>query len=893
MVFEKVLALRGPNIWANFPVLEAWIDIGPFEQRPSDTLPGFNERLMQWIPSMIEHRCSLGERGGFFERLRRGTYLGHILEHVTLELQSLAGPAVGFGRARETSREGVYRVAIEYHNEELARACLESAFALCMAAAHQEDYNIAEALEKLRRIAHEKCLGPSTRTIADAAQARGIPTIRLNEGSMLQLGYGSRQRRIWAAETDNTSAISEAIAGDKQLARTLLGQAGVPVPVGVEVTSADAAWQFAHKVGRPVVIKPNGGNHGRGVSTDLTTESEIRAAFDAACEHSSHVIVEQHIYGDDYRLLVVNGQLVAAARREPAHVIGDGQHTVAQLVDLTNTDPRRSDGHATVLSLIPWDEVSCGILASQQLTGESVPAAGQRVLLRQNANLSTGGTATDVTDWVHPEVASRAIEAARIVGLDIAGIDVVTTDITRALDETNGAIVEVNAGPGLRMHVAPSVGKPRPVGEAIVEMLFPAGDSGRVPVIAVSGVNGKTTTTRLVAHILSPTGTIGMTCTEGIYINGRRIETGDCSGPRSARALVMNPMVDTVVLETARGGILREGLGFDRCDIAVVTNIGEGDHLGLGDVHTLEKLAQVKRTIVDVVQPYGAAVLNADDPLVAAMASHCPGTAVYFSMCADSPLIRESRSQGGRVVFVRDQAIVLAEGMTEFPLIGLDRIPLTHGGLIGFQVQNVLAATAATWALRTPCEVIYAGLESFGVDMQQTPARFNLYHIGNAMMIVDYGHNTSSLKAVIEAIARLNAKRKIAVYSTAGDRRDEDIAGQGELLADAFDEVVLYEGQYVRGRAPGELTQLLKQGMDRRDRPCRVSAFDNWSDAAWHGIRQLEDGDVLLLQADHADEGVQFIESLRLHRADVIPVRSVTPTARRPAGHINSLARDA
>lgn len=875
VVFQKVLALRGPNVWANFPVLEAWIDIGPFEQHPSDTLPGFNERLMAWLPTMIEHRCSVGERGGFFERLRRGTYLGHILEHVTLELQSLVGTPVGFGRARETSQSGVYRVAIEYHNEELARACLQTAFALCMAAADDRPFDIAGELEKLREIAHEKCLGPSTRAIADAATARGVPYVRLNEGSMLQLGYGSKQRRVWAAETDRTSAISEAIAKDKHLARKLLAQCGIPVPRGEEVSTQDEAWAAAQAIGLPVVLKPNGGNHGRGVRTNLMTERDVREAFDVAFEHASTVIVEQHIVGDDYRVLVIGGQVVAAAKREPAHVIGDGTHTIQELVTRTNADPRRSDGHSTVLSRIPLDEVSLAVLAGQNLTVDSVPQPGQRVLLRQNANLSTGGTATDVTDWIHEDVAARAIEAARIVGLDIAGIDIVTTDITHSMETQQGGIVEINAGPGLRMHIAPSIGKSRPVGEAIIDMLYPSGDMGRIPVIAVTGVNGKTTTTRLIAHILSPKGTVGMTCTDGIYVAGRRIDTGDCSGPRSARAILVNPLVDMAVLETARGGILREGLGFDRCDIAVVTNIGEGDHLGLNDIHTLEKLAQVKRTIVDVVQPHGASVLNADDPLVARMASHSPGAVVYFSMDSNSPLIQQSRAQGGRVVFVRDGSIVLAEGSTEFPLISLERIPLTQGGLVSFQVQNVLSATAATWSLRTPCEVIYAGLESFSSCTDQTPARFNVYQVGGATMIVDYGHNCSALMAVIEAVEKLPTKRRVVVYSTAGDRRNEDVIRQGELLANSFDSILMYEGQYLRGRACGELLDLLRQGIALGKRECETQSFTSWAESAWHAIHQLGDGELLLLQADETDETVRFLEELQRTRPDVVPRQSL------------------
>ena len=603
MEFRKVLVLRGPNYWANFPVLEAWLDLGELKDSPSDQLPGFNERLMAWLPTMIEHRCSVGERGGFFERLRRGTWQGHIVEHVALELQTLAGSEVGFGRTRETLEEGVYKVAVEFEEEALGRAALETARLMCLAAVYDRPFDVAGEIEKLRALHQKTRLGPSTASIVRAALARGIPARRLNNESLVQLGYGSRQRRILAAETDRTGAIAEAIAQDKELTRTLLRAVGVPVPEGRPVKNADDAWAAAEKIGLPVVVKPQFGNQGRGVATNLKTREQVVAAYEAARQESSFIMVEQFAPGDDYRLLVVGDRVVAAARREPAMVFGDGLHSVEQLVAQVNQDPRRGDDHATALSKIQLDAVALQVLAEQGYTPASVPPIGSRVLIRRNANLSTGGTATDVTDLVHPAVADRAVEAARMIGLDVAGVDVVAQDIGRPLEEQWGVVVEVNAAPGLRMHLEPSSGKSRPVGEAIVGTLFAEGESGRIPIVAVTGVNGKTTTTRLIGHILRGTGRrVGMTCTEGIFVDDRRIQTGDCSGPQSAQAVLLNPSVDAAVLETARGGILRAGLGFDRCDVAVVTNIGEGDHLGLNDIDTLEKLARVKRTIVEVAR---------------------------------------------------------------------------------------------------------------------------------------------------------------------------------------------------------------------------------------------------------------------------------------------------
>ncbi len=534
MEFRKVLALRGPNIWTNDPVLEVWVDLKDLD-RPSTDFPGFNDRLMQWLPTMIEHRCSVGERGGFFQRLRDGTYPGHILEHVTLELQSLVGREVGFGRARETSEPGVYRVVIAYRDERLARECLNAGRELVLAAIHDRPFDIAAQLQRLRRFAQDVCLGPSTSSIVDAAAARGIPAWRMNAESMVQLGYGAKQRRIRAAETDRTGSIAEAIAQDKELTRTLLKAVGVPVPEGQPVADANEAWEAACEIGVPVVVKPRDGNQGKGVATNLSTREQVVAAYQAALAESKHVVVEKFASGHDYRLLVVGNKVIAAARREPAQVQGDGAHTVRELVEVANLDPRRGEDHATALSKIKLDAVALGVLADQGYTAESVPAAGGSVLIRRNGNLSTGGTAIDVTERVHPQVAARAVDAAQIIGLDIAGVDVVATDISVPLEEQAGVVVEVNASPGLRMHLQPSVGVPRRVGEAIVGTLFPDGDDGRIPVAAVTGTNGKTTTTRFIAHILRGTNLrVGMTCTDGIYIDGRRINTGDCAGPRSA-----------------------------------------------------------------------------------------------------------------------------------------------------------------------------------------------------------------------------------------------------------------------------------------------------------------------------------------------------------------------
>ncbi len=861
MEFRKVLALRGPNVWANFPVLEAWVDLQELKDSPSNTLPGFNERLMAWIPTMIEHRCGLGYRGGFFERLRTGTYQGHILEHVSLELQALIGVDVGYGRARETSEDGVYKVVIEYRDEEVGRAVLETARRMLDAAVKDLPFDVQAELAELRSLHQRVCLGPSTNAIVEAARNRGIPVRRLNTESLVQLGYGSRQRRILAAQTDRTGAVAEAIAQDKQLTRSLLRAMGVPVPEGRPVTDAEDAWKAAQEIGVAVVVKPQYGSQGRGVATDLTTREQVMAAYNAAREESRWILVERYAPGADYRLLVVGDRVVAAARREPAQVVGDGRSTVKQLIDQVNLDPRRGDDHATVLSKLKLDAIALGVLGEQNYTADSVPPAGQKVLIRRNANLSTGGTAADVTDEVHPEVAARVVEAAKMVGLDVAGVDVVAVDISQPLESQGGIVVEVNASPGLRMHIEPSSGKSRPVGEAIIDSMFAPAENGRIPIVAITGVNGKTTTTRFIASILRSTGRkVGMTCTEGVFIDDRRVDSGDCSGPMSAQSVLANPLVDAAVLETARGGILRAGLGFDLCDVAVVTNIGEGDHLGLADIDTIEKLAKVKRCIVEAVSPAGYAVLKADDPQVAEMAEYCPGSVIFFAQRADDLTIARHRRGGGRAVYVECDTIMLAEGSNVMPLVSLSDVPLTHGGRIGFQVENTLASAAAAWALGLPLDVIRKALEAFAGDMEKVPGRFNLLDVRGATVIVDYGHNISSLQAMIEAIEQFPHQRRTAVYTAAGDRRDVDMIRQGELLGDAFDRVILYEDHYVRGRQTGEIMGLLRRGMSARGRTSEVQEILGAVKAVETALRNVRPGELLLVQADEIDETVNFIQ---------------------------------
>src|SRR5450830_1182162 len=652
MDVSRIRVLRGPNLWSRHTAIEAIVSCTEAECA-IESIPGFEVRLRARFP----HIGSLQPAGAI-----KAVSLAHALEAAALGLQSQAGCPVTFSRTVPTVEVGVYQVSVEYSEESVGRLAFELAQNLCSAAAQDKPFDLADALKRLRDEDEDVRLGPSTGSIVTAAQKRGIPFRRLTQGSMVQFGWGSRQKRIQAAETSGTSAIAESIAQDKELTKMLLHAAGVPVPNGRVVETAEDAWIAAQEIAAPVVIKPRDGNQGKGVAVNISTQAQITAAFNAAVKISDEIIVERYLPGHDYRLLVIGKTLVAAARRDPPQVLGDGVHTIRQLVEQVNSDPLRGDGHATSLTKIRFDDIALATLAKQNYDADSIPPQGARIVLRNNANLSTGGTATDVTDDVHPQLAASAVTAALMIDLDICGVDVVCDSVQQPLEQQSGGIVEVNAAPGLRMHLQPSFGKGRAVGEAIVSTMFAAGDNGRIPVVTVAGTNGKTTTVRLTAHILGCQGLrVGMTNSDGVYIQGKRIDTGDCSGPKSARNVLMHPDVDAAVFETARGGVLREGLAFDRCDVAVVTNIGMGDHLGLSYITTVEDLAVVKRVVVQNVSPDGVAVLNAADPMSARMAIACPGSVTYFALDRNHPVMATHRAQGHRVVYVENGHIVAAQ----------------------------------------------------------------------------------------------------------------------------------------------------------------------------------------------------------------------------------------
>ena len=654
--------------------------------------------------------------------------------------------------------------------------------------------------------------------------------------------------------------MAESIAQDKDLTKRLLHAAGVPVPLGAPVATVDEAWAVAQKVGLPVVVKPQDGNQGKGVTVNITDRAQLDEAFRTAAEYGT-VMVERFLPGHDFRLLVVGDQLVAAARRDPPQVLGDGERTVRDLVHLVNLDPRRGEGHATSLTKIRLDDIAVARLALQGLTPDSVPAKGQRVILRNNANLSTGGTATDVTDDVHPDVAARAVAAAQMVGLHICGVDMVAETVLRPLEEQGGGFVEVNAAPGLRMHLTPSYGKPRNVGQAMVDKLFAHGQDGRIPTVAVTGTNGKTTTARLIAHLFSAQGLrVGMTNTDGVYVNGHQIDSGDCSGPKSARNVLLHPEVDAAVFETARGGILREGLGFDRCSVAVVTNIGAGDHLGMNYINTVEDLAVLKRVIVQNVSPDGYAVLNAADPIVAAMASATTAKVIYFASDRHHPVMATHRAQGHRSVYIDGdgESIVAAEGSWR-ETIHLRDVPITQGGKIGFQVENVMAAVAAAWGVGLPWQTIRRGLSGFVNDSDNAPGRFNVMDFGGATVIADYGHNPDAMRALVQAVDAMPAKRRSVVISGAGDRRDEDIREQTAILGAAFDDVILYQDAAQRGRADGEVMALLREGLGEAARTQHVEEIRGEFIAIDTALDRLQPGDLCLVLVDQVEEALAHL----------------------------------
>lgn len=841
---------RGPHLFSDTPMIRIELDLGELELWPTNKIEGFHAGLVSLIPSIHSHTCSYDTAGGFLKRVEEGTWLGHVIEHIAIELQNLTGCSLSRGKTRSIKgRPGCYNVMYAYETEELGLAAgryaidivnsllpasLHAISGLEILSAEPPYTNINDALARLREIAGDERLGPTTRAIVNAAAARGIPHMRLDDQSMVQLGWGKHQRRIRASITDATSHIAVEAAGDKELTKSLLRAAGVPVPGGGTVRDVEAAIKLAQETGFPVVLKPLDGNHGRGVTTNIRNEDDVRRAFPLAQEHSPDVIVESFYSGRDFRVLLVDGKVVAVAERQPAQVIGDGRKTVAELIADVNADPRRGNGHEECLTKIIVDAHVEATLARAGLTMASVPSLGQQVMLRDTANLSTGGTAIDRTDHIHPANISAMERAARAIGLDICGIDVVATDIGRPLGGSNGGVVEVNAAPGFRMHLNPTEGLPRPVGEAVIEMMFPKGAPAQIPVIAITGTNGKSTTVRMIVNILRQGGAnVGFTSTSGVFINDDVLWEGDASGPSSARMIFKDKTIDYAVLETARGGILREGLAFEACDVGAVLNVTE-DHIGLKGINSVQDLADVKSVVTESVRRTGVSVLNADDPLTRAMAEHAGGKVCYFSMNGGNLMSDELRhhvNAGGLAVVrenwvTEDQLVIHADGR-RIPIMSSREIPATLGGVASFNIQNALAAAAIAFAAGLDAKAIKSGLASFSSSFEQNPGRMNIYDGHDFRVILDYAHNPAALSSLGAMAQQLHSPqlRKIAMVSTPGDRRDEDIRTMGRIAAEKFDFLVFREDPDRRGRPPGEVLRLLTEGaysagMDAHDVVC-------------------------------------------------------------------------
>jgi len=848
----RLRALRGPNYWRLAPVIACDVRLGVLESVSSADVPEFNDRLLSALPTLREHPCTRDVPGGFVQRLMEGTHIPHILEHVALELQTLAGSDVGFGRVVPSGDAGVWWVIVAYDEEDVGLQAMRDAVSLVRAALGGPPFDTEAAVVELQDLYEHVRLGPSTWAIVEEARRRGIPVRRLNSRSLVQLGLGRNLRRIQATLTDHTSAIAIEIAQDKDDTKRVLEAIGLPVPHGAVATSEDEAVGLAQETGFPVILKPLDLSQGRGISDRLTDEAAVRAAWAHASQYSDHVIVEQFAEGRDHRVLVIGGKVVAVAERKPAHVVGDGTHTVRELIDLANQDPRRGVGHTKVLTRLACDETTIEYLARSGLSLDSVPDAGRTVFLRATANLSTGGTAIDRTDEVHPSNVTACEMAAGVVGLDIAGIDVITPDISVPFRENGAAIIEVNAAPGVRMHTHPSEGEPRPVGAPIIDMLYPPGEPTAIPVISVTGTNGKTTTVRLIAHIFRHTGkTVGFTTTDGVYLNNRLVVEGDMTGPFSANIILSNPTVDVAVLETARGGILRAGLGFDDCDVGVVLNVS-ADHLGLRGINTLEQLADVKSVIAAVVKREGHAVLNADDPLVLAMRERSPGDIVLFSTFGEgeNPAVEEHLSRAGIAVRVERDTFVVRRGRLRIPIAAVRDVPLMMGGAARFQRGNILAAIATAYVQGIRYDDIRAGLLSFFPSPALTPGRLNLMRAGRGRVMVDYAHNPAAVAGLMELVTALDANRRIGVITAPGDRRDEDIRELGRFAA-ALDYVIVKEDIDLRGRDPGEVARLVREGLAAGGLADDVvEVVTDELEAVDHAIAKLEDRDLAVVLAD-------------------------------------------
>ena len=866
MEIRSINAMRGPNYWSvrRHKLIVMVLDLEEMEEFPSNKIDGFPERLKKMFPTMYSHRCSEGCEGGFFMRVDEGTWMGHVIEHIALEIQTLADMDTGFGRTRGYGEKGVYNVVFSYIEESVGRYAAKAAVRICEALIAAEPYNLEDDIQRMRELRESERLGPSTGSIVLEAQSRGIPWIRLNKYSLVQLGYGANQKRIQATVTSETSSIGVELACDKEDTKYLLEQAEVEVPRGDIISREGSLEDACRYVGYPLVIKPIDGNHGRGITVDINSYEDALEAFKVAKEVSRRVIVEKYITGEDYRLLVINNIFVAAAKRTPAHVVGDGKSTIEELVEEVNKDPRRGYGHEKVLTAITINDLTKTIIADAGYTVDSVLKEGEQLILKDTANLSTGGTAEDVTDIIHPANVSMAERISKIIDLDICGIDVMTSDISQPLSDTSGAVLEVNAGPGFRMHLAPTTGLPRNVAAPVVDKLFPQkGDTGRIPIVAITGTNGKTTTSRLIAHIAKMNGQrVGYTTSDGVYIQNRMLMKGDCTGPASAEFVLKDPTVNFAVLECARGGLLRAGLGFKKCDVAIVTNVS-ADHLGLKGIHTIEQLARVKAVIPETVLPDGYAILNADDDLVYEMRRNINCNLALFSMDENNPRIQALQRIGGITAIYENGYVTLCRGEWKMRLMKAENIPLTYGGKALFMIQNILPAVIAANVQGISIEDTKAALETFIPSASSTPGRLNLFKFNNFDILLDYAHNPAGMRALQKFTDNLEATVKVGIIAGIGDRREEDNNEMGTIAAEMFDEIIIRQDKNLRGKSETDLINMLDAGIKKQDPNKKTTIIPSEREAITHAVAHAEKGSLIVLCSDVVPDALDLVKRLK------------------------------